>query len=47
MGRAVIKVHWRRGDEELSSGFVLAAGPEEVWCLLRDLAERAGVAGAA
>jgi len=44
MGWPVIKVHWRRGEQELSSGFSLTRDPEEARRLLRELAERAGVA---
>jgi hypothetical protein len=42
LGRSVIKVHWRRGEQDLSSGFALARAPEEARRLLGELAERAG-----
>lgn len=43
VGRPVIKVHWRRGEQNLSSGFTLAKDPEEVRSLVQELAELAGV----
>ncbi|HHX43304.1 MAG TPA: hypothetical protein GX714_04865 [Chloroflexi bacterium] len=42
LGRPVIKVHWRRGAQDLSSGFAVAGGADQT-PLLRELAQRAGV----
>lgn len=43
MGRPVIKIHWRRGEQELISGFALARNPAEARRLLRELAVLAGL----
>ena len=41
-GKPVVKVLWRKGDERLSSGFVLSRDSEEAWRLAREIGERAG-----